>query len=529
MWSLLIVTLPTQPNAVRLRVWRALKALGCGALRDGAYLLPATHADALETLAGEVREHGGSASVLALDARSAEQQQELIALFDRSDAYAQWRETQRTLQAELSALGEADARRRLRGVADALEAIRRIDYHPGAAAEQALADLNALRREFDALFAQGEPHARAGAALPRLDRRKFKGKRWATRARPWVDRLASAWLIRRFIDAAGALRVAAGAERAAARRASASTSTARTFTHVGARVTFEVMVASFGLERDTRLQRIGATVHYLDVGGMPAPEAAGLETHPRRPARAACRRRPAAAAARGGGVRRLLVRVRSEDDRDERESTTAGDAPPPGELLREALSLLAEARLHQLRRAGRADRDHAQRAGRAPALDQRAALPARAQLLHAAARPRGAAARHLHRLADAPHLGRLVAGALFVLPSLFILIALSWIYMRFRRRAGGRRRALRRQAGGRRDRAARGVAHRHARAAPTAGCGASPLAAFVAIFAFDAPFPADRARGRGDRPFRRRTLAPQAFADGAAPWQRRERRLRRRR
>jgi hypothetical protein len=276
MWSLLIVTLPTQPSAVRLRVWRALKALGCGALRDGAYLLPSEHAGALEALAAEVREHGGSASVLALDARSAAQQQELVALFDRSDAYAQWRDTLRALQGELAALGETEARRRLRGAADALEAIRRIDYHPGAAAEQALADLDALRRELAAHYSQGEPHARAGA-LPRLDVHKFKGKRWATRARPWVDRLACAWFIRRFIDdAARFVWIDAGS--AAPRGSIGFDFDGAQFSHVGARVTFEVMVASFGFERDTRLQRIGATVHYLDVGGIPAPEAAGLES-----------------------------------------------------------------------------------------------------------------------------------------------------------------------------------------------------------------------------------------------------------
>ncbi len=66
MFSVLIVTLPTQPNAVRLRIWRALKALGCAALRDGAYLLPAEHGRLFEPLAAEVREHGGTAMVLAL-------------------------------------------------------------------------------------------------------------------------------------------------------------------------------------------------------------------------------------------------------------------------------------------------------------------------------------------------------------------------------------------------------------------------------------------------------------------------------
>lgn len=49
------------------------------------------------------------------------------------------------------------------------------------------------------------------------------------------------------------------------------------FTHVGSRVSFEVMAASFGLDADPRIQRIGRSVHFLDIGGIPVPEAAGLE------------------------------------------------------------------------------------------------------------------------------------------------------------------------------------------------------------------------------------------------------------
>jgi hypothetical protein len=280
MWAILIVTLPTQPNAVRLRIWRALKGLGCAALRDGAYLLPMERADLFESLAAEVREHGGTASVLSLSPRNDAQRDEVLAQFDRTDAFAQWRETATALQAEVEKLGETEARRRLRSVADALQTLRRIDYYPGPAAEQAEVDLLALRRSLDNRFSMGEPQARAHDGIMRLDLAKFQGKRWATRARPWVDRLACAWLILRFIDRRAKfvwLPDRKGTVHAPRGVLGFDFDGAR-FTHIGARVTFEVMAASFGLEGDVKLQRIAQAVHYLDVGGIPAPEAAGLES-----------------------------------------------------------------------------------------------------------------------------------------------------------------------------------------------------------------------------------------------------------
>jgi hypothetical protein len=280
MWALLVVTLPTQPNAVRLRIWRALKALGCAALRDGAYLLPATQGERFEPLAAEAREHGGTAMVLQLSPQDDAQRDELLALFDRGEAYASWQEGAAALQAALPALPEAEARRRLRAVADALQSLQRIDYYPGAAAGQTQAVCEALRQAFDAHFSKGEPQATREQGIARLDSARFRGKRWATRARPWVDRLACAWLIRRFIDPQARfvwLADPAGATPAPRGTIGFDYDGAR-FTHVGARVSFEVLLASFGLEGDARLQRLAAAVRYLDVGGIPVAEAAGLES-----------------------------------------------------------------------------------------------------------------------------------------------------------------------------------------------------------------------------------------------------------
>ena len=283
MWSLLIVTLPTQPNAVRVRTWRALKALGCAALRDGAYLLPAANADLFTPLVAEVQAHGGTALVLALSPSDDAQRDELLALFDRREAYGQWRNAAQALRANLADLGATEARRRWRAVADALQTLQRIDYYPGAAAGQAQLELDTLQQALDGRFSRGEPLAQAEHGITRLDSRQFQGQCWASRARPWVDRLACAWLIRRFIDPAA--RFVWLADTAAA---AAATQTppgvlgfdydGARFSHVGARVSFEVLLASFGLDGDLRLQRIAGAVHYLDVGGIPVAEAAGLNS-----------------------------------------------------------------------------------------------------------------------------------------------------------------------------------------------------------------------------------------------------------
>ena len=278
MWSLLIITLPTQPNAVRVRTWRALKALGCAALRDGAYLLPAAKADLFTPLVAEVQAHAGTALVLALSPSDDAQRDELLALFDRREAYGQWRDTAQALHADLAAVGATEARRRWRAVAEALQALQRIDHYPGAAAAQAQSELDILHQALDGRFSRGEPLAQAEHGITQLDRRQFQGQCWATRARPWVDRLACAWLIRRFIDpAARFVWLADTAPAAAAPRGALGFDyDGARFSHVGARVSFEVLLASFGLDADPRLQRIAGAVHYLDAGGIPVAEAAGL-------------------------------------------------------------------------------------------------------------------------------------------------------------------------------------------------------------------------------------------------------------
>jgi hypothetical protein len=263
-WLLLALSLAGRPGStVRVRLWRAVRELGVATLRDGLSLLPATleHRSAFEALAREAQTQGGTAWVLEL--------------LDRGPAYGGLIETLARLDRELAGVEEPAARRALRQAQRSLAEIERIDFFPGTQGERARAALAGLVAEIDRRFSPAEPRAQDGA-IERLDASRFRARRWATRGRLWVDRVASAWLIRRFIDPQARF---VWLDRPADCPADALgfDYDGAAFTHVGERVTFEVLAASFGLEADTGLARLGQLVHYLDAGGLPIAEAAGVE------------------------------------------------------------------------------------------------------------------------------------------------------------------------------------------------------------------------------------------------------------
>lgn len=260
----LFVSLPTRQSAGRMRIWRALRALGCATLRDGVYLLPESlvHAAALAQIAADVRAVQGTADIYRLGGRDEAQQAEIVALFDRGPDYASL----------LTAIADVDAgdAKALRSLRRALTALIAIDYFPGEARRQSEAALVALESA-----ASGEPSATLGE-IRRLASADFSGRIWATRKNLWVDRMASAWLIRRFIDRKAKFLWLDNPKKCPKASLGFDFDGAA-FTHVGGRVTFEVLAASFGLDRDPAIARIAAIVHCLDVGGVPVAEAAGIE------------------------------------------------------------------------------------------------------------------------------------------------------------------------------------------------------------------------------------------------------------
>lgn len=276
-WLLLIVSLPTGGATARMRIWRRLKALGCAALRDGAYLLPADaeQAHELADLAAETGDEGGQAWLLRVHARDNDESAAFQALFDRSADYDAWLAQLGQARQTLGQVNAPELNRLRRHYERSYQALRRIDFFPAEASLRAQAQHRDFVNAIESLLSPGEPHAVQGG-IARRDPLHHRGRVWATRRHIWVDRVACAWLIQRFIDpAARFLWLETPAECPA--DALGFDFDGSTFTHVGDKVSFEVLLASFGLEEDRGLARLGALVHGLDVGGALAPEAAGFE------------------------------------------------------------------------------------------------------------------------------------------------------------------------------------------------------------------------------------------------------------
>ncbi|MDN3575818.1 chromate resistance protein [Chitinimonas viridis] len=272
-WLALILTLPTGNATARMRVWRTLKASGAAVLRDGVYLLPRRDEclGALSAVAEDVRQNEGTAYLLEVSGSDTEG---FPGLFDRSLEYTALLAEISHLRAGLTLASADESVKKARRLRKQVDALTTIDFFPGEGKQQVLA----AQAELDQLLRQlrhpGEPQA-IEMALPRLEIADFQGRRWATRKRPWADRLASAWLIQRFIDPAAHFLWLATPADCPSDALGFDFDGAR-FSHTGSRVTFETLCASFGLDSPA-MRRMAALVHYLDVGGTSVPEAAGVE------------------------------------------------------------------------------------------------------------------------------------------------------------------------------------------------------------------------------------------------------------
>jgi hypothetical protein len=278
MFLALLTSLPTGNSTLRMRVWRALKSSGCGVLRDGVYLLPvdAPGTAALADAEAEIKAAGGFAMTVQLNLKTPAQLEHIRKLFDRGEEYAALLARAGAARAALRRLGKRKTDTLVQRLRRSFADLTAIDFYPGQAQLQAKNAMSALEGEARRVLSTGEPRS-SKRRLRRLDPAEYRNRTWATRKDLWVDRLASVWLIRRFIDKKARFAWIDG-PRDRPKGSIGFDFDGAEFTHIGGRVTFEVLLGSFGLDGDPALASIGHAVHFLDVGGIPVTDAKGLET-----------------------------------------------------------------------------------------------------------------------------------------------------------------------------------------------------------------------------------------------------------
>ncbi|HSD74299.1 MAG TPA: chromate resistance protein ChrB domain-containing protein [Steroidobacteraceae bacterium] len=278
-WLTLAFALPAQPAYARVKVWRRLQKVGAVSFKNALYWLPGTDAalEDFEWILREIRELGGEGLILESRALQGFTDGDIRALFERARE-EDYGELAREVQSLLSAserkrdpLEAADIAAQVARQRERLKAIEAIDFFQSNGREQ----VHSLLRSLEARAPQDADAAETSTPEPRVQ--SLRGRVWVTRAHVHVDRMASAWLIRRSIDRDARFkfvterhyRPSAGEVRFDMYEAE--------FTHDAERCTFEVLLDQIG-RPDAALRAIGEIIHDLDLKDQryERPETAGV-------------------------------------------------------------------------------------------------------------------------------------------------------------------------------------------------------------------------------------------------------------
>ncbi|MEQ1910967.1 MAG: chromate resistance protein ChrB domain-containing protein [Vicinamibacterales bacterium] len=262
-WLLLALQLPAHPSNGRVKTWRRLQQMGAIALKGSLYALPnsAQAVEDFEWLRAEVRGLKGQANIFAAASLNSGEDTQIIELFRlaREDDYKAFIRDAKKAQVRASRASARDeeSAKALRLLEVRLTTLRSIDFFSAPSrpvAEQELAALDQIVRPTVTSADVQDAHP--------VDPRLYQGRLWITRPRPGVDRMASAWLISRFIDHAARFDFAVDASDRPDGVPFDMYDTG--FGHEGDACTFEVLQARFQIT-DLTVRRVGEIVHDLDL------------------------------------------------------------------------------------------------------------------------------------------------------------------------------------------------------------------------------------------------------------------------
>jgi hypothetical protein len=281
-WLLLIHQIPPKPDYLRVKIGRRLQRVGAVAVKNSVYVLPDRDQafEDFQWIRTEIIGGGGDASICRAEFIDGLTSDQIRQVFRdaRDEDYASIAESARELRGAARSSSRATPRGRTRPDDDLTRLRRR--FATVAAIDFFGSPQRATAKEaIDVLAADLEPaRPPAGSGRPRGSRAEYHGRTWVTRRDVHVDRMASAWLIRRFIDPDARFAFVADEGYRPGREELRFDMFEGEFTHVGDRCTFETLVDRF-VPNDSALRSLAEVVHDIDLkdGKFDRDDAAGIE------------------------------------------------------------------------------------------------------------------------------------------------------------------------------------------------------------------------------------------------------------
>ncbi len=289
-WLLFFYTVPSKPVSNRMKVWRRLMKVGAVQLKGAVYVLPfnGEHYELLQWLVSEISEMKGEGAFTRIEHIDTMKDSEIIALFDRqrADEYRVIGKALDDLERRLGSIRQGGKAKNIEGLSEQFgkllkefEEVKRIDFFSSKTGATLNERIKRVAAELKKLSGS-ETAKESPLTISTREVDAFHGRVWVTRKKPFVDRMASAWLIKRFIDKNASFDFIDEKDMDAVRKNSVVFDMrGGEFTHIGDLCTFEVLIKSFGFFKDKNLKKIAEVVHDLDVkdGKYGPAEAKGLE------------------------------------------------------------------------------------------------------------------------------------------------------------------------------------------------------------------------------------------------------------
>jgi hypothetical protein len=254
-WLLLLYSLPAHRNTERVAVWRRFKKIGALQIATSTYLVPdkPVHYEQFQWLTKQIRDAGGEATLVRVREIEGLSNEKLVERFNkvREKDYVVLTKALRTLIGRGKKTAAQDFADEVERVRRRFREVRQVDFFNSPHAQ-----------DVELLLAKLERAAPAKGALAKVDPKIYRRRTWLTRPRPEIDRVGSAWLIRKFVDPAAkfifARTVSAKSDAVSFDMVEAE------FSHHGEDCTFETLTKRFGI-RENAVRKIGEMIHDADL------------------------------------------------------------------------------------------------------------------------------------------------------------------------------------------------------------------------------------------------------------------------